>query len=90
MTTKDDGGLAFPGKRAENVALTAADGSLMDQWEAVTHPGMTMRAYLAGQFVDAALAFCKHDVKPYDISHHEHVARAALAFADALIAELRK
>ena len=41
MTTRDDGGPAFPERRWKNMGVTAED------WQAMNLPGMTLREYFA-------------------------------------------
>lgn len=53
MTSKiDDGGLAFPGKRIEQVGTVADHGFSDDDsptFDFVQHPGMSLRDWFAGQ-----------------------------------------
>ena len=52
--------------------------------------GRTLRDWLAGQALPSAMVICQNDSRMGGISYPEHVARAAVTFADALIAELGK
>lgn len=55
----DDGGLAFPGVRAEQVGNLSDYGPTDDDaptFAEVHHPGMSLRDYFAGQSVGASLS----------------------------------
>ncbi len=51
-------------------------------------PGMTLRAYLAGQALIGYLAMCS--APDTSAPEFDRAARAAVAYADALIAQLNK
>lgn len=51
--TPEDGGLAFPGSRMEDVS---ADGAALPLHKLVHYPGMTLRDWFAGQALQGLLA----------------------------------
>jgi hypothetical protein len=97
----DDGGLAFPGKRWQQVGTVADFGFSDDDsptFDHVDHPGMSLRDWFAGKFLAGAAASPTSDVAldadPSDQSdvdralreHWDCAARAAYIAADAMIA----
>lgn len=65
----DDGGLAFPGARAEQVGSLSDYGQTDDDaptFAEAHHPGMTLRDWFAGQCVGAALGMIERaPMEPY-------------------------
>lgn len=99
-TKIDDGGLAYPGYRIEQVGTVADHGFSDDEsptYDDVRHPGMSLRDYFAGHFL-AAASSSKDEVldveNPSDDAavekalrkHWGYVAKAAYIAADAMIA----
>lgn len=82
MTNDKDGGPAFPHGPLGS-SFTGPDGYTTHQ--GYPSPGMSLRAYFAGQALAGLLAGHKHDD-----SDGETVAEDAVGIADALIAELNK
>ncbi|NTG07198.1 hypothetical protein [Rhizobium rhizogenes] len=83
MTDKiDDGGLAFPGTRQEQVGTVADHGFDDDAptFDDVHHPGMSLRDWFAGQ----ALAESTRGI--WDSHKYDDVAKRAYGIADAMIA----
>jgi hypothetical protein len=85
----DDGGLAFPGKRNQQVGMVSDYGFSDDDsptFAEVEHPGMSLRDWFAGQALVGQLAFSPPD-DPYNKFHEpEDVARMCYRFADAMLA----
>jgi len=77
-----DGGLAFHGQRYEEVEL--ANGDII--MEMVTHCGMSLRDWFAGQ---ALQGFCANG-NLQGIWIGDAAARDAYSYADAMIAERDK
>lgn len=89
MTKKiEDGGLAFPGKRWQQVGTVADHGFSDDDtptYDHVDHPGMSLRDWFAGQAIPAIIERCGADHR----LPHEHItdyfARKAYEVADAML-----
>jgi hypothetical protein len=89
--TKDDGGLVFPSKRAEKVTVKNIDGTTYDTWETVTHPGMTLRDWFAGQaLAGIAPAPAENVALMRKEAGTQSLSEIAYAIADAMIAERNK
>ena len=83
----DDGGLAFPGTRYQQVGTVADHGFSDDDsptFDEVRHPGMSLRDWFAGQ----ALASIMQDKAVWDCRKDERydVAVRMYDWADAMIA----
>ena len=76
----DDGGNAFPVYVPEGPIL--ADGS--PEYAAYVRPGMSLRAWLAGQALAGLMA------NPHASGDDGAIARGACMLADAVIAELNR
>lgn len=77
----DDGGLAFPGVRAEQVGNLSDYGPTDDDaptFAEVHHPGMTLRDWFAGQAL--ANPYTAHENSP------DKIGEWAYQVADAMIA----
>jgi hypothetical protein len=83
--TKDDGGLAFQGKRGEKVTIKNIDDTYYDTWETVMHPGMTLRDWFAGQALAGIAAHATSEEWSVGV-----VAQYCYDLADAMIAERNK
>jgi hypothetical protein len=79
MTTKDDGGPAFP----HGTPILLADGTYRDG-----RVGMTLRDWFAGQALSGFVAHPSIKLDEEDVG--VELARAAYAFADAMLAERSK
>lgn len=80
----DDGGLAFPGVRNQQVGNVSDYGFTDDDsptFADVQHPGMSLRDWFAGQ----ALVGMMQAMRPYS-NDFERSAREAYVQADAMIA----
>ncbi|MEH2695625.1 hypothetical protein GFL93_12625 [Rhizobium leguminosarum bv. viciae] len=84
----DDGGLAFPGKRNQQVGMVSDYGFSDDDsptFAEVEHPGMSLRDYFAAQ---ALAGICANTA--WNDTFHSSVsapsAHAAYSMADAMIA----
>jgi hypothetical protein len=71
----NDGGLAFPGSRMEDVS---AEGAALPLHKLVHYPGMTLRDYIA----TASLP----EIFPSNNFDYAEVAKTAYAIADAMLA----
>lgn len=93
MSDIDDGGLAFPGTRSQQVC-TVADYGLSDDespvFGEVQHPGMTLRDWFAGQALAGDFAAQNEVTGEYTngTSDETALSRAKLFYrmADAMIA----
>lgn len=89
----DDGGLAFPGARAEQVGNLSDYGPTDDDaptFAEVHHPGMTLRDWLAGQALPQFIVINERvtagrENVPYELAL-KVTASQAYALADAMIA----
>lgn len=84
----DDGGLAFPGSRYQQVGTVADHGFSDDDtptFDQVQHPGMTLRDWFAGQAVRAILPQL-NTVERDKIEVARVAAGAAYLVADAMLA----
>jgi len=79
MTKTDDGGLAFPGVRYEEVRLQAGTPVFGD----VSYPGMTLRDWFAGQIAGGMAAFSGTAGVSYGPNN---IAGRAYQVADAMLA----
>lgn len=88
MSTKiNDGGLAFPGTRWQQVGTVADHGFSDDDtptFDHVTHPGMSLRDWFAGQAM--AGLYAGRGGQAIQERHFGEDARLAYAAADAMIA----
>jgi len=89
----DDGGLAFPGKRWQQVGTIADHGYSDDDtptFDEVGHPGMSLRDYFAGQALAGICAGLCSDISRGDRAYHRvgftDAAEDAYILADAMIA----
>lgn len=84
MSKINDGGLAFPGKRNQQVGKVSDFGFSDDDsptFDYVEYPGMTLRDYFAGKALAGALAG-----EPGPHLTPERVTRDSYAIADLMIA----
>ena len=84
MSKINDGGLAFPGIRIEQVGTVADFGFTDDEsptYGEINHPGMTLRDWFAGQALSGLLG-------GVPVSHlsFKNIGSEAYAYADAMIA----
>jgi len=92
MTKKiEDGGLAFPGKRWQQVGTVADHGFSDDNsptFDFVDHPGMSLRDHFAAQAIGAIIRQCASDIQFRDGSEtsEQYFARKAYEVADAMLA----
>ena len=77
----DDGGLAFPGNRHEELIMKSPAGE-QRQWGPVEYSGMTLRDYFAAHATAS-------DVEDY-ILRSDSVAQAKYRYADDMIAQREK
>lgn len=79
MSTKDNGGPAFPNMPPQDTATGSAAG--------YPYPdaGMTLRDYFAAKAMPALLAVCQQDGRDPGTSYVEHCAGMAYTVADAMI-----
>ena len=82
MSEKNDGGRAFP------VAGSWSGEDGPAQYDGLPQPGMSLRAYYAGQALVGYLAGSRPEDGDYP--RDEKLARWCVATADALIAELER
>lgn len=84
MSDIDDGGLAFPGTRSQQVGNmsdhTGDPNDDMPTYADVSHPGMTLRDWFAGQALAGLLSTYTTDEVAW-----EKVSRRAYGLADAMI-----
>lgn len=92
MSKINDGGLAFPGIRLQQVGyMSDHTGDPSDDeptYADVPHPGMTLRDWFAGQALSGMLAHSTR-YRPRDgapANWHEAIAQEAYEIADAMIA----
>lgn len=82
MSTPKDGGPAFPGISDSRSAFD----SYSNPYTGFDHiPGMSLRAYFAGQAMSGFLARTRYDDETFQTA-----AADAVKYADALIAELNR
>lgn len=79
----DDGGPAFP-------QPATSEGHAANTPWGFAGGGMTLRDYFAGQAMQGMLSDPKVGYKQGELDGDEVVAKAAVGFADALLAELRR
>lgn len=89
--TIDDGGLAFPGTRYQQVGTVADHGFSDDDtptYGDVQHPGMSLRDWLASQAISGVIRQCATDLQfnSGGQSAEQYFAMKAYAIADAMIA----
>jgi hypothetical protein len=91
----EDGGLAFPGSRFQQVGTVADHGFSDDDtptFDLVQHPGMTARDWFAGQALIGLLSSRESQLALYADASAEgkdtttYVAEAVFEMADAMIA----
>lgn len=83
----DDGGLAFPGKRWQQVGTVADFGFSDDDsptFDHVSHPGMSLRDWFAGRAMQGQLSGFWQSEEPHGWSDEE-IAAEAYRIADAMI-----
>jgi len=83
MSEINDGGLAFPGKRCQQVGKVSDWGWCDDDtptYADVSHPGMTLRDYFAAK---ALAGLCS--TRASEAGEYEAIASDAYAYADAMI-----
>ncbi len=89
MTKKiEDGGLAFPGKRWQQVGTVADHGFSDDDsptYADVDHPGMSLRDWFAGQAIGAVIDRCSGDTRRAHEHQTDYFARVAYEIADAML-----
>lgn len=82
MTKKiEDGGLAFPGKRMEEIGFVNIGGDIEKTFAEAEHPGMSLRDWFAGQALAGMLA-SETDGSTY---REDHAAERAYRMADAML-----
>jgi hypothetical protein len=89
MTKKiEDGGLAFPGKRMEEIGFVNIGGDIEKTFAEAEHPGMSLRDWFAGQAIPAIIRQCASDLNYRDGAEtaEQYFARKAYEVADAMIA----
>ena len=91
MTNINDGGLAFPGTRLEQVGTLEDHGVIGDDtptYDDVPHSGMTLRDWFAGQAIGSVVIQCAPDLQwnPSGETPEQYFARKAYMIADALLA----
>jgi len=88
MTKKiEDGGLAFSGKRMEEIGFVNIGGDIEKTFAEAEHPGMSLRDWFAGQALVGLMAHSFDDGS--DFLHDAGPAAAAYQayrMADAMIA----
>lgn len=85
MTKKiEDGGLAFPGKRMEEIGFVNIGGDIEKTVAEAEHPGMSLRDWFAGKVL-ACVDWSSSDVR--EISDDELVSMCHQVYriADAMI-----
>lgn len=98
MKKINDGGPAFPTDRRQKENYMDERGYGRTRTVTVSHGGMSLRAYFAGQAVQGLLAmdqvhsYVKTNGKPCQTlgEVQARIAEIAVGYADALIAELAK
>ena len=87
MSKINDGGLAFPGKRSQQVGTMADHGFTDDDtptYADVSHPGMTLRDYVAAKTLAAMVAGAW--TNPVGETRPRDMCAYAFEYADAFLA----